>query len=67
MSDLAGKIFDFELFKKLKAFISPYKLTYRFVVFAAIAVVPVPIKGSRTISFSSVDIKINRSNKGIGN
>ena len=37
MSDLAGKIFDFELFKKLKAFISPYKLTYRFVVFAAIS------------------------------
>ena len=37
MSNLTGKIFDFELFKKLKAFISPYKLTYRFVVFAAIS------------------------------
>ena len=37
MSDLTGKIFDFELFKKLKYFISPYKLTYRFVVFAAIS------------------------------
>ena len=37
MSNLTGRIFDFELFKKLKAFISPYKLTYRFVVFAAIS------------------------------
>ena len=37
MNSLTGKIFDFELFKKLKAFISPYKLTYRFVVFAAIS------------------------------
>ena len=37
MSNLNGRIFDFELFKKLKAFISPYKLIYRFVVFAAIS------------------------------
>ena len=37
MSNLTGKIFDLKLFKKLKAFISPYKLTYRFVIFAAIS------------------------------
>ena len=37
MSNLTGKIFDLKLFEKLKAFISPYKLTYRFVIFAAIS------------------------------
>mgnify|MGYP001225110527 FL=1 len=37
MSNLTGKIFDLKLFKKLKAFIYPYKLTYRFVIFAAIS------------------------------
>ena len=37
MSNLTGKIFDLKLFGKLKAFISPYKLTYRFVIFAAIS------------------------------
>ena len=37
MSDITGKIFDVKLFKKLSFFITPYKVTYYFVMFAAIS------------------------------
>ena len=37
MSDLAGKIFDIKLFRKLSYFIDPYKGTYYFVIFSSIS------------------------------
>ena len=37
MADITGKIFDVKLFKKLSYFITPYKVTYYFVMFSAIS------------------------------
>ena len=37
MANITGKIFDRKLFKKLSFFITPYKVTYYFVMFTAIS------------------------------
>ena len=37
MADITGKIFDVKLFKKLSYLITPYKVTYYFVMFSAIS------------------------------
>ena len=37
MSETTGKAFDFKLFKRLLGYTKPYKWTFAFVAFAAIA------------------------------